>query len=240
MTWPAAPVLSDGEVHVWTAVLSRVAPREAELNGLLSRDEHSRAGRFRFSADARRYVISRGLLRVLLGRYLNRPPGTLIFLSNEWGKPALAEPGAPSLHFNLSHSGDKVLFALARTCEVGVDIERVRPDLAVEALAARFFSAAETAALTALPEPERRQAFFQVWARKEACLKGCGTGISGGLGRFSLIFHPAIGRWSAQSANDPRADWSVRDVSVGDDYAGAVAARGEWTLTMRLWPTDAG
>ena len=240
-THRAAPALSDREVHVWTAVLSLMAPYQAELNGLLSPDERARAERFRFTDDAGRYVMSRGLLRVLLSRYLDTPPETMIFHSNRWGKPALAEPGASSLLFNLSHSGDKALIALSRTREVGVDIERVRPDLAVEALAARYFSTSEAAALTALPESERRQAFFQLWARKEAYLKGCGTGISGGLGRFSFAYDRAGGHWSVQSSDDPRAaNWSVRDVPAGDDYTAAVAAEREWTLTMRLWPAVAG
>ncbi len=237
----AAPALSDREVHVWAAVLSSLAPRQTELNGLLSPDERARAERFRFTADAGRYVITRGLLRVLIGRYLDTAPKTLIFQNSRWGKPALAEPDDSSLHFNLSHSGDKALIALSRTREVGVDIERIRPDLAVEALATRYFSTAETAALTALPESERRQTFFQLWARKEAYLKGCGTGISGGLGRFSLAYERAGGRWSVQSADDPRAaNWSVRDVPVGDDYAAAAAAEREWSLTMHQWPADAG
>ena len=63
------------------------------------------------------------------------------------------------LRFNLAHADGLALLAVTRGREIGVDLERVRPDLATEEIAHRFFSAAENASLRALPEDVRPEAF---------------------------------------------------------------------------------
>src|SRR5262249_1396986 len=166
---PGHPEWPDGEVHVWRATLSLPASLVAGLEPILSADEQARARRFRFDDDRRRYLGGRGLVRVLLGRYLQIAPGQLRFDYTRFAKPHLAGVLASrSLQFNLSHSGEFLLIAVAAGRALGVDVEQIRPDIGVEAIAARFFSPNEQAALERLPVPARVNAFFDCWTRKEA------------------------------------------------------------------------
>jgi 4'-phosphopantetheinyl transferase len=80
--------------------------------------------------------------------------------------------------FNLSHSGDAVLYALASEREVGVDIELIRPELAYSRLAERFFTPREAAALEVLPAARRLEAFYVYWVLKEAVVKLAGDGLA--------------------------------------------------------------
>ncbi len=135
------------------------------------------------------------------------------------GKPSLIDEGW--LEFNMSHSGDLALYAITEGRAVGVDVERVRPDVARELTEARFFTAAETDALLALPEDGRARAFFTVWTRKEACLKATGDGLSVPLDAFPV--------WP-----QPEPPWWVVDLDAGGDYAAALAVRGE-ACSVRCW-----
>ena len=159
-TWttPSAhPVLSDDEVHVWRASLDQPT---ADYAALLSADEQAKAQRFRFEQERRRFIVGRGTLRIILGRYLNLPPEKLQFEYRAHGKPALT---ASSLCFNLSHSEDMALYAVTHDREVGIDLEHIRPVQDVGKLAEQFFSPAERAELDALPLDKKLDSFFSGW-----------------------------------------------------------------------------
>src|SRR5207245_1715236 len=123
------PDLRSGEVHVWRVPLSENDPEQ--LGALLSRDEWIRAERFHFERDRARFICGRGLLRTILGRYLNTDPRDLTFVEGPYGKPELT--GIPSsLRFNLSHSDDLMLLAVTHARAVGVDLEMIRENVPVE------------------------------------------------------------------------------------------------------------
>src|SRR4051812_17773983 len=122
-----------GELHVWRAELAQNPSLLTRLERTLSEDERERAARFHFRRDAERFVVARGVLRDILGRYLCERPERLRFVYNEFGKPSLAGEHAGGPHrFNLSHSRDLALYAVTLGREVGVDLEFVRPDFAGE------------------------------------------------------------------------------------------------------------
>jgi 4'-phosphopantetheinyl transferase len=230
------PALAEGEVHVWRARLDTDADRRAMLATLLSADERERAGRFVFDRDRDRYVVGRGSLRMLLGRYLETPPAQLRFTYGPRGKPALAA-GAPALpHFNLAHSGDLAVYALALERDVGVDVEAVRPDFATDAIARRFFSPHEVAALRALSAAQRVTAFFSCWTRKEAYIKAQGDGLSLPLDSFDVTLGPDVPAALVSTRPDTAeaSRWSLAALTPGDGYAGAVVTAGsDWQL--RCW-----
>jgi 4'-phosphopantetheinyl transferase len=189
----------------------------------------ARAFRFCFAAERTSYIASRGILRQLLGAYLKIAPSKVAFTHNPFGKPELAGQLAKSaLRFNISHSHDVVLFAFVRARQVGVDVEKIRPDTVLGELAEDFLAPAESARLRSLPATERVTAFFECWTRKEAYLKACGEGLLGGLESFEVSFGhgavPAILR-PKESAGPPQ-DWSVMNLSIGPDYAGALVVEG--------------
>jgi 4'-phosphopantetheinyl transferase len=126
----------------------------------------------------RRWVASRWALREVLSRYLDESPAAIELALDGNGKPALAGP-APSLHFNLSHSGGLALVAVAGERQVGVDIERIDPRRDPLRLAKRALDPAAAAAVQAAPPGDRLTVFHQAWARHEALVKCHGTGLRG-------------------------------------------------------------
>lgn len=214
-------IVGPGEVHVWRASLERPPAVVVQLRRLLSADEHQRADRFRFERDRARYIVGRGLLRRLLGRYCALSPEAVRFEYGRFEKPELAEPG---LRFNLSHSGTVVLYAITRIGAIGVDVELDDESFAQERIAERFFSPGEVAVLRSLPQRLQGVAFLRCWTRKEAFMKARGDGLSLPLDSFDVAFAPesvaALLR-TAWSADAPR-QWSLRDLS--DRSAGYIAA----------------
>ncbi|MGD0274027.1 MAG: 4'-phosphopantetheinyl transferase superfamily protein [Gaiellaceae bacterium] len=164
--------LAESSVHVWRADLTAADDGVGEF---LSADERVRAQRFVFARDRERWVRARGILRALLGRYLDLDAKTLSFTSGPNGKPVLLSESV-SLHFNLSHSGDLALYAFARF-PVGVDVEVARPGIDAVALAERALGSDEAERLRRLPAGEREREFLRAWVRHEASLKCRGSGL---------------------------------------------------------------
>jgi 4'-phosphopantetheinyl transferase len=176
--------LGPERVRIVSACLDVPAARLAQLRAWLCEHEQARAERFVFEVHRRRFAAARGILRELLARELGVPPQGLRFEHGPHGKPRLG--GGFELRFNVSHSQELALFALARERELGVDIEAVRGDVDHPAIASRFFSPLERAALQGVPEGERASAFFAIWTRKEACVKLMGGGLSIPLDGFDV------------------------------------------------------
>jgi 4'-phosphopantetheinyl transferase len=172
-------------------------------------------------------VVSRAALRCLLGQELNESPASVIIRYGAHGKPELQESDS-SLQFNLAHSGDWAVIALARGRRVGIDVEQIRPGVA-ESLAQRFFSPREAAAVLQAPPQERDETFFRCWTRKEAYLKALGCGLSLALDSFEVSLaggEPAGVLWSA---DDPQAArrWSMWELQPGPGYLGALVLEAE-------------
>ncbi len=209
------------------------------LQQTLSPDEHTRADRFYFQKDRERFTIARGLLRIILGRYLNMEPCCLQFRYNPYGKPALAnESGGNGLRFNLSHSDGLALYAITRGREIGVDIERIRPDLAEGQMAERFFSSREVKALRALPPSSQPVGFFNCWTRKEAYIKASGKGLTLPLDQFDVSLVPGEPAALLCVSGDPEESsrWCLQDSSPGPGYVAALAVEGHnWRLKCWQW-----
>ncbi|MEX1316648.1 MAG: 4'-phosphopantetheinyl transferase superfamily protein [Synechococcaceae cyanobacterium] len=144
------------------------------LAATLTPQEWRRHDAFRLQPARERFLLGRGVLRLLLGCWLDREPDAVTIALGSHGKPFC--PGGPE--FNLSHSGDLVLLALHPCRPVGVDVEQRRPDLNWEPIARRMFGADLVEELLRRPELEQRPAFLQNWCRLEAELKAAGWGIA--------------------------------------------------------------
>ena len=171
---PPRPALADGEVHLWRFSLVSKEPLEC----LLEEQELQRASRLRVPRKARAFITARARLRQILSCYLELPPEGLRFDYGPAAKPALAGGLADAPAFNLAHSGGWGLCAVARGVVLGVDIERIDARLDFEKLAAAFFSRDEHQRLLACVPHRRRRSFFRLWTRKEAWLKGRGSGFT--------------------------------------------------------------
>ena len=160
--------LPDGEIHIWSASLPITDAFSQRLWQMLSDEERQRALRFMFARDRSRYVVARSTLRTLLSRYLGVTPEEIIFGYGPNSKPELAPPlDRHMLHFNVSHSHGQLLVALARGFAVGVNIEKVRPEMEIDAIAKRFFSADEVEQLSALDNSTKCLGFFNGWQERK-------------------------------------------------------------------------
>jgi 4'-phosphopantetheinyl transferase len=182
------PHLESGEVHLWSAGLE-VTPEHLEpLASLLSSREQARAERYRFERHRRRYQVTWGLARSLLGRYLADDPQSLHFSFGPKGKPELTD-GA-GLQFNISHSAEQVVVAVSSTWPLGVDVEQVRAMEDAVDIARRFFSPNEVRVFEALEPAQQLEGFFNCWTRKEALIKAVGEGVFVSLDRFDVSLAP--------------------------------------------------
>jgi 4'-phosphopantetheinyl transferase len=241
--WRAPPetlVLGCDEVHVWRATLDQTPSQIQSFRRNLAEDEQARAQRFYFERDRGHFIVARGMLRAILGGYLKRAPEGLSFCYTAHGKPALAgESGGDTIRFNVSHSHGVALYAITRGREVGIDLERIRSDLAVAEIAGRFFSRQEVAMFQTLPTEAQREAFFRGWTRKEAYLKARGEGLSLPLDQFDVSLAPGEPAAILGTRPDPSEAfrWSLQELTLDPDYVAALAAKGlGWRLACWQWP----
>ena len=178
-------------IEVWYVNLATSDGQFARLASCLAPDEIATASRFKFEQHRRQFMMARASLRHILAGYVGEFPDALRFDLGPYGKPSLAnERHASKITFNLSHSEDWALIATAPACPVGIDVERVRPELATEDTIRLVFSTSEQAAIVALSGGRRVQAFFKGWTSKEAYMKGLGDGLLIPLQEFEVSVDP--------------------------------------------------
>jgi 4'-phosphopantetheinyl transferase len=221
---PHNPQLASDGVHVWQAGLDVSPERLAYYQRLLAEDERERAARFRFARDRDHFIAGRGVLRELLGRYLVQPGEALKISYSEFGKPFM--PGK-RLQFNLTHSGSLALYAFCLDSPVGVDVEMERELSDALQISQRFFSPAERAILSSLPEEEVMPAFFRCWARKEAFIKAVGEGLSYPLDAFDVSLAPgdAPGLLRIRGSEEEARAWSLTPLGLPPGYHGALVVK---------------
>jgi 4'-phosphopantetheinyl transferase len=189
--------MTSGEIHVWRVPLDGVETSPPTAG------EAARAAHFRTPDLQRRYLRSHAALRAILG---SQTDGRLDFAVSGNGKPFL--PGSPHIKFNLSHSGEVALVAVALEVEIGVDVEWIRPMPEYRQIAERFFPPSQAGLVADEAD------FFRRWTRIEAVVKACGTGIYG-------------------IADEPSGEWTIEELDAAPGYSAAVAApRGDMQVTM--------
>ncbi|QHS56283.1 4'-phosphopantetheinyl transferase superfamily protein [Mucilaginibacter sp. 14171R-50] len=209
------PELTGGEVHIWRISISKAQKRIEEFKALLNTDESLRAGRYKQQKDTYRFIISRGVQRILLGSYLNRPPAGLQFVLGENKKPHLVSREGNIIHYNLSHSGDWILMAVA-TLPVGADVEYVDDAFPYHDILPDNFSPDEIAYI-GQGNPAR---FFTLWTRKEAILKATGQG----LGEHLAVTPSLNGEYPLpKGLSGADENWQLNTFPVHDNYTGSVA-----------------
>ena len=233
---PDLQTLAGDEVQVWHVSLALSAAVIGTLRELLSPAEQARADRFHFKIDCERFTVARACLRIILGSYLQTDPAEIEFTYGEYGKPQLATviEKSSQLKFNLAHSYSWALYAFTLGREIGVDIERIRPELASEEIAKRFFSPLEVELLRRVPSHIRHEAFFNCWTCKEAFLKAKGVGLSLPLNEFDVTLGPLTPAVLLRTRGDEgeALRWSLQTIDLRPGYVGAIAVEGhDWRLS---------
>ncbi len=209
-------------IDFWQHNLDTTVTQQQENWRVLDDTEKTQALKFSNTLLQERYINAHGRLRQILAHYLNLndAPANLVMQKTAHGKPYL--PDYPDLAFNLSHTDNVMVVAVAKNCQLGVDIEQCKPRSSMAALVAKCFSDQEAAYWRQLPETEQLQAFYQFWTRKEAFVKATGLGIS--LGLRDCVLNP----------NNPQQflaipsqcgfpnDWHNRDIALEQGMCAAV------------------
>ncbi|WP_432727160.1 4'-phosphopantetheinyl transferase family protein [Variovorax sp. W6] len=217
------------QVHLWHLyVPERDDPTgDAAIMALLAPEEREKHGRFHFARDRRRYLMTRGLIRSLLSRYVpSVAPADWSFENNEYGRPRIANalPQAQRIRFNISHSASLVVAAVSVEREVGVDVEHTGRTAPLE-IAEHFFSSKEALALQRLPAGLQPARFWDLWTLKESYIKARGMGLSIPLDRFSFDLdgddEAAIGFEHALDG-DSAARWRFWRLQPDDAHAVAL------------------
>ncbi len=224
------PCPNQGDIHIRLFNLDSSKAELARLELLLSPNELERANRLFTNQLRSRYIAGRGTLRTILANCLNREPADLILTTNQYGKPFLPdEPGYQGLSFNLSHSGDLAILALAEHCDLGIDLEQIRNDLPFRVMAQQFFSSLEQKELFSLPDELQIAAFYRCWTRKEAYLKGHGSGFSQPADSCDVSLLPGQPPvlFSYRTDPDQSGNWNLIDLDVPVGFCAALAVQGQ-------------
>ena len=221
------PTFSPQDVQIWKLSLKISEAMRAELWLTLSLDEQERAQRFIQPHDQLGFVAVRGQLRWLLGQHLGIDPAPVTFSYGEKGKPRLAKGNGADLNlkFNLSHSHGIALIALTTDQELGVDLEEISTRIDYEGITQRFLASGEQEALFNQPEVQRCATFFQLWTRKEACIKAMGGSIAQGLEQIdvSMGLEQTTNTITLPQAGNVSTTLFIHDLQPMTGYAGALA-----------------
>ena len=225
---PSQP-LTGSDLHIWCASLNVSSQDLLYYRSILSDDEAGRAMRFVFEKDRNHFIVGRGLLRSLLGSYLDLEPAQVEFVYRPHGKPAIKlGPKDKVLEFNLSHSKELVLYAFNWDHKVGIDVEYIQSMPDMDNFAEQFFSPRETALINSLAGEQKEIAFFKIWTCKEAFLKANGSGLTQPLNAMEVSFEAgkvvtlsAIGGDKEQTAR-----WHLEIFNPVSGYQAAFAVDG--------------
>lgn len=230
-------------MHIWRIELSDFLNEKQVLLGLLSPGERQRAKKYHFEKDRDRYVIGRGILRRILGSYLDKSAEKLRFTYNRNGKPFLdVESDERTVSFNTSFSADIAVAAIRLKGKVGIDVEFVNDKFAKFDVTHRYFLPHEVSAIRSLPADLQSAAFFNCWTVKESYVKALGEGLSRQMPSV-LISSEVNDSDSVQINADPKETegWFIKSFIPKSDYIATVACEGvpkrvkfiEWRVDER-------
>lgn len=233
------PPLEKDTIHVWRVSLDTFDANFCFLESILSSDEKKRAAKFKFTEHRQRFIVTRNVLRHILGYYLNQHPSTLVFQSSYYGKPYLVNQ---PIAFNLSHAGQYILYAIGLQKDIGIDIEKMRHTIRLEDIAERFLSVYENQCLSRIAAHQKIKAFFRLWTCKEAFIKAIGKGLSFPLQAFDVDIMQdtphLVQIRDTHRLRDIKVEttqkWSLSSIEAPKNYVATLASRQHIT-TIKLY-----
>jgi 4'-phosphopantetheinyl transferase len=221
-----------GTAHVWWARRQDASDRHA---GLLDETERQRWAACRRDEDRERFGVGCALAKTVLAGYAGLRPVDVRFdrtcpqCGRPHGKPVFM---ASALSHSVTHSGDLVAVAVART-PVGVDVEqldgRARPlggDGDTQALARLVLADDEQATLAAVGPSARTREFLAAWTRKEAVTKATGDGLRVSFRDVVIVTDEGAPRLVAWPYPQPPESVSLLDLETAPGYVAALAVLG--------------
>ncbi len=237
-TWQKTPdtlSLSKGHVDVWLCDLKQLSGDIKIFYSILSEDERDRADKLKVEDKKQQYIITRGVLRERLGLLTNIDPKDFVFDYLEHGKPVMANNHqCADITFNVSHSYDLAMIAIAQKQSIGIDIEKINYESDHQALMTRFFSKAEQTEFQTMLDANKARAFCACWTRKEAFIKAVGDGVSYGLDKFNIAVDPENQTPEINLHKPSEKTWSAINLPVDNDYMACLVSD-RVSLSVRCW-----
>ena len=220
--------LAENEVHIWLNYLNVHEARIKHLYPLLSNKEKERSERFKFYKHRKAFIASHGFMQVVLSYYIDSAAGEIEFTQTELGKPSLIDKqNTNNIQFNLSHSGNMAILAVCKQHALGVDIEYAERKIEWQGISKRFFTSNEQLELFKLDDASQRDAFFQIWTRKEAHMKVTGQGLSLAPSHFEVTVPPLPAEFIGNLKKADEHYYKMKDITVPDmfkDYFACLSA----------------
>jgi 4'-phosphopantetheinyl transferase len=220
----ASLMISNQDIHVWLASINQSDEDLYRLSRMLHKEESSKAAKYFFEVDKRRFIIRHGILREILSLYLGMAPQAISYHYGPYGKPYLCpQPSADTIQFSVSHSQGLVLFAFTRGRRIGIDLEYLTDIPEIDDIAKRWFGPSEVELLSNLPPDARQKAFFMYWTQKEAYLKarGEGLGLLSEAINLPLLFPGQKQPWFLQH-HQPVSGWVCEILTPNPRYVAAL------------------
>ena len=215
--------LKKNDIHIWHVNLETKNEALDKCQKLLSEDENDRAARLRSTELRHHYILARGHLRIILGKYLKKQPEEIAFTYSKHGKPSLQNESTP-ISFNVSHCQNLYLVAITLKHKIGIDIERTGRFENWMDMIKHSLSQQEQDELLNLPKGEQEQAFIRGWTRKEAYTKAQGAGLLYDFPNFSVT----LDKSNPRIINDPQnthnlPKWALINIQVKPPYLATLA-----------------
>jgi 4'-phosphopantetheinyl transferase len=223
--------LSSDRVDLWFLFANEVFATTGLTDlyrNFLSVQEKQQEQRFYFAKDRHRYLLTRALVRIVLSRYVPIAASDWHFEPSAYGRPMIVNDHelVRSLSFNISHTDGLIVLAITRARLIGVDTELARREISL-AVADRYFSPKEVAAVKVLPAGLQRRRLLDLWTLKESYIKARGMGLSIPLNKFS--FNLDENQSSVISFDDELQDlpsgWRFYQLSPSNEYAVALCVQ---------------
>jgi 4'-phosphopantetheinyl transferase len=235
---PDCLTLKSQEIDLWCGDCNLPLTIIQSLKEYLSGEEIKRSERFKFDHHRNHYIASRGILRIILGKYLNIHPYNVQFQYSKKGKPTvILSQNHNNLEFNMSHSNGLTLYGIIQEYSIGIDVEYKREMNDIHMIAKRFFTEKEYQLLQDSSNGEKLEIFFQLWTAKEAYLKCTGEGIASGLNKFEVVFKDkkAINLMGFDESLKEVSSWYFSSFPVKEDYHGAVVVNSQNKFTLNYF-----
>jgi len=212
--------LANNEIHIWLSYLNLHQARLKHLYPLLSDQEKERSERFKFYKHRKLFIASHGFLHTALSFYIDTPASEILFSQGEQGKPfIISEQNTDNIQFNLSHSNNLAILAICKNQQVGVDVEYKDKKANWQGIIKRFYTQNEQDAILKLPEDTQKDAFFQVWTRKEAHMKVTGKGLSLSPSQFEVSTPPQAAEFIANLKTPDNSFYKMQDIILPEMYS---------------------
>jgi len=225
------------EIHVYYFSIQPRLEEYDKFYRFLSEDEKEKSRKYRFIKDAQKYVVRRGIIRLLLSKYTGIAPKNLEYEYSKKGKPTLkTSRNSNKIFFNLSYSGEALLVTIASEREVGIDVEQIKELPEEGLLAKKFFSAFEYKRYLHMKEQKDLKAFYKCWTCKEAYVKATGMGLTGDYVEEDIQFCEEVETVSPVKAGKR---WMLKNLSISHDNAVALCVEGRsWNTIIRCFHID--